>query len=102
MNNEQFMKGYEQGLADAMNIVQRNPEAYGSMFAASKWRTAAEQNPTLTGYYLVQVEGKETDAIQIALFASNHGRWLVNGVKYWAYLHKKYEDSEVIDEDNKN
>lgn len=102
MSSEHFMEGYEQGMADAMNIMQKNPEAYGSMFAASTWRIAAEQKPTLTGYYLVQVENRGTCTIQVAMFAVNHGRWLVDGVKYWAYLHKKYKKSEAIDEDNED
>lgn len=83
----QFTEGYEQGMADAMTIANSHPEAFGSMFAASTWRHCKEQQPTLTGYYLVQVERGRTRNMRIAMYSAESEKWLAQDVKHWAYLH---------------
>ena len=87
---QEFMEGYEQGMSEAM-------EAFGSMFAASTWRHYKEQQPTLTGYYLVQTEQEGTRNIRIAMYSAEAERWLAQDVKHWAYIHLYNEDNE---EDN--
>lgn len=84
---QEFMEGYEQGMTEAMEIAKAHPEAFGSMFAASTWRHVTEQNPNLTGYYLVQTERDGTRNIRIAMYNAEAERWLAQDVKHWAYLH---------------
>lgn len=91
---EQFTEGYEQGMADAMTIAKNHPEAFGSMFAASTWRHVSEQNPSITGYYLVQTERDGTRNIRIAMYNAEAERWLAQDVKHWAYLHLYNGDNE--------
>ena len=91
---QEFMEGYEQGMTEAMAIAKAHPEAFGSMFAASTWRHVAEQNPNLTGYYLVQTEREGTRNIRIAMYSAEAERWLAQDVKHWAYLHLYNGDNE--------
>ena len=84
---QEFMEGYEQGMSEAMGIAKAHPEAFGSMFAASTWRHVAEQNPNLTGYYLVQTEREGKRNIRIAMYSAEAERWLAQDVKHWAYMH---------------
>lgn len=84
---QEFMEGYEQGMTEAMEIAKAHPEAFGSMFAASTWRHVSEQNPSTTGYYLVQTEREGTRNIRIAMYSAEAKRWLAQDVKHWAYMH---------------
>lgn len=94
---QEFMEGYEQGMTEAMEIAKAHPEAFGSMFAASTWRHVSEQNPSITGYYLVQTEREGTRNIRIAMYNAEAERWLAQDVRHWAYMHLYNGDNE---EDN--
>ena len=94
LTTQEFMEGYEQGMADAMTIAKNHPEAFGSMFAASTWRHVSEQNPNLTGYYLAQTEREGTRNIRIAMYSAEAERWLAQDVMHWAYLHLYNGDNE--------
>ncbi|WP_455048084.1 hypothetical protein [Mogibacterium diversum] len=87
LTTQEFMEGYEQGMSEAMSIAKAHPEAFGSMFAASTWRHVAEQNPNLTGYYLVQTEREGKRNIRIAMYSAEAERWLAQDVMHWAYMH---------------
>ena len=91
---QEFMEGYEQGMAEVMEIAKAHPEAFGSMFAASTWRHVTEQNPSITGYYLVQTEREGTRNIRIAMYSAEAERWLAQDVKHWAYLRLYNGDNE--------
>lgn len=84
---QEFMEGYEQGMTEAMEIAKAHPEAFGSMFAASTWRHVSEQNPSITGYYLVQTEREGTRNLRIAMYSAEAERWLAQDVMHWAYMH---------------
>lgn len=87
LTTQEFMEGYEKGMSEAMAIAKAHPEAFGSMFAASTWRHVSEQNPSITGYYLVQTEREGTRNIRIAMYSAEAKRWLAQDVMHWAYLH---------------